>query len=79
MHQIGENACMQFFLGFSGYSSKAPFDPSMVVHCCKRHSDNDFRRIGELVVQHGKQMLIEVIASQPEEDDSDDQDSGNEG
>jgi len=23
---------MQFFLGFSGYSSKVPFDPSMMVH-----------------------------------------------
>ena len=30
--QIQENAYMQFFLGFSGYSSKVPFDPSMMVH-----------------------------------------------
>lgn len=30
--QIQENPCMQFFLGFSGYSSKVPFDPSMMVH-----------------------------------------------
>jgi hypothetical protein len=32
VEQIRENACMQFFLGFAGYSSKAPFDPSMMVH-----------------------------------------------
>jgi hypothetical protein len=66
-------------MGFSGYSSKAPFDPSMMVHFRKRYSDDDLRRINELVVQRGKEMLVEVIASQPEEEDSDDQDSGNEG
>ena len=79
VHQIRENAYMQFFLGFSGYSSKAPFDPSMMVHFRKRYSDDDLRRINELVVQRGKEMLVEVIASQLVEDDSDDQDSGNEG
>ena len=29
---IRENPYTQFFLGFSEYSSKAPFDPSMMVH-----------------------------------------------
>lgn len=28
VEQIRENAYMQFFLGFAGYSSKPPFDPS---------------------------------------------------
>ena len=32
VEQIRENAFMQFFLGFTGYSSKALFDPSMMVH-----------------------------------------------
>jgi hypothetical protein len=32
VEQIRENAYMQFFLGFAGYSSKSPFDPSMMVH-----------------------------------------------
>ena len=32
VEQIRENAYMQFFLGFAGYSSKPPFDPSMMVH-----------------------------------------------
>ena len=78
VHQIRENACMQFFLGSSGYSSKTPFEPSMMVPFRKRHSDDDLRRINELVVQRGKEMRIDVIASQPEEDGSDDPDSGNE-
>ncbi len=32
VEQIRENAYMQFFLGCAGYSSKAPFAPSMMVH-----------------------------------------------
>ena len=32
IEQIRENAYKQFFLDFAGYSSKAPFDPSMMVH-----------------------------------------------
>ena len=32
VEQIRENAYMRFFLGFAGYSTKAPFDPSMMVH-----------------------------------------------
>jgi len=54
--QIQENAYMQFFLGFSGYSSKVPFDPSMMVHFRKRFSDEDLRHINELVVHRGKEM-----------------------
>lgn len=30
--QIQENAYMQFFLGYSGYTSKVPCDPSMMVY-----------------------------------------------
>ena len=60
---------MQFFQGFSGYSSKAPSDPSMMVHFRKRSSEDDLRRINELVVRRGKEMLVEVIASRCDEDD----------
>ena len=70
---------MQFFLGYSGYSSKVPFDPSMMVHFRKRFSDEDLRHINELVVQRGKEMLIEAAASQSHDDDEssgDDQDDG---
>jgi IS5 family transposase len=31
VEQIRENAYIQFFLGFAGYSSKPPSDPSMMV------------------------------------------------
>jgi IS5 family transposase len=49
VEQIRENAYMQFFLGFAGYSSKAPLDPSMMVHFRKRFSEVDLKRIGELI------------------------------
>ena len=77
--QIQENAYMQFFLGYSGYSSKVPFDPSMMVHFRKRFSDEDLRHINELVVQRGKEMLIDAAASQSQDDDDssgDDKDDG---
>jgi hypothetical protein len=78
VRQIQENAYMQFFLGFSGSSSKILFDPSMIVHFRKRFSDEDLRRINELVVQRGKEILMEALAAQSDDDDnSKDQDSGN--
>ena len=44
---------MQFFLGFAGYSSKAPFDPSMMVHFRKRFAEKDLKRINELTAGSG--------------------------
>jgi hypothetical protein len=69
---IRENAYMQFFLGFPGYSSKAPFDPSMLVHFCKRFSEEDLNRITELIVQCGKAMVMGPVASAAEDQNSDD-------
>jgi len=71
VEQIRENAYMQFFLGFAGYSSKAPFDPSMMVHFRKRFSEKDLKRINELIAERGKAMVIEAISSL-NDDDSDD-------
>ncbi|CAK6697937.1 hypothetical protein IFHNHDMJ_02330 [Synechococcus sp. CBW1107] len=70
VEQIRENAYMQFFLGFAGYSSKAPFDPSMMVHFRKRFSEEDLKRINELIAERGKAMVIEAVSSLPDDDDS---------
>jgi hypothetical protein len=72
VEQIRENAYMQFFLGFAGYSSKAPFDPSMMVHFRKRFSEKDLKRINELIAERGNAMVIKAVASLPNDDDSDD-------
>ena len=76
VEQIRENAYMQFFLGFAGYSSKAPFDPSMMVHFRKRFSEKDLNRINELIAERGKALVMEAVASLPDDDDSDDPDAG---
>ena len=68
-------ATRQFFLGFAGYSSKAPFDPSMMVHFRKRFSEEDLNRINELIAERGKALVMEAVASLPD-DDSDDPDAG---
>ena len=72
VEQIRENAYIQFFLGFAGYSSKAPFDPSMMVHFRKRFSKEDHKRINELIAERGKAMVIEAVSSPRDDDDSDD-------
>jgi hypothetical protein len=75
VEQIRENAYMQLFLGFAGYSSNAPFDPSMMVHFRKRFSEEDLNRINELIAERGKAMVMEAVGSLPDDDDSDDPDS----
>ncbi len=74
VEQIGENAYIQFFLGFAGYSSMAPFDPSMMVHFRKRLSEEDLNRMNDLIADRGKEMVMEAVASLPNDYDSDDPD-----
>jgi len=69
--QIRENPYIQFFLGFEGYTSKKPFDPSMMVHFRKRLTDDDLRRINELVVQRGKEMLLKELEQRSADGDQD--------
>jgi IS5 family transposase len=79
VRQLQENAYMQYFLGFSGYSSKAPFDPSMMVHFRKRLSDKDLRTINELIVKRGKEMLVEAVAAGMDDSDEPDDPDGDGG
>jgi hypothetical protein len=58
VEQIRENAYVQFFFGFAVYSSKAPFDPSMMVHFRKRFSEEDLRRVNELIAERGKALAM---------------------
>jgi transposase, IS5 family len=69
IHQIRENAYMQFFMGFAGYMSKAPHDPSLMMRLRKQFSDEGLRRINEFVVQRGKAMLVEALAYQADDDE----------
>jgi IS5 family transposase len=71
VEQIREYAYMQFFLVFSGFSSKAPFDPSKMVHFRKRFSQEDLKRINELIAERGKTMVIEAMSSLNDDDPDD--------
>jgi IS5 family transposase len=70
VEQIRENAYMQFFLGFAGYSSKAPFDPSMMVHFRKRFTEEDLNQINEVIAERGKTMVIEAMSRLQDDDNS---------
>jgi IS5 family transposase len=65
VEQIRENAYMQVFLGFAGYSSKASFFSSTTVHFRKKFSQLDLIRINELMEERGKAMVMEALASLP--------------
>jgi IS5 family transposase len=45
----------------------------MMVHFRKRFSEEDLKRIKELLVQRGKAMLIEAVMNAVDGDDTDDQ------
>jgi hypothetical protein len=44
----------------------------MLVHFCKRFSEEDLNRITELIVQCGKAMVMGPVASAAEDQNSDD-------
>ena len=43
----------------------------MMVHFHKRFSEEDLKRISELIAERGKAMVIEAVSSLPDDDDSD--------
>ena len=67
---------MQFFLGFASNSSKAPFDPSMMVHFRKRLSEEDLKRINDLIVERGEAMVMEAVSRNHDDEGSDDPGAG---
>jgi IS5 family transposase len=56
--QITENICMQYFLGYSGFTKQPPFDPSLFVEIRKRLGD-------DLLAEMNLQIL--KASSNPEE------------
>lgn len=62
VEQIRENPYLQFFLGLSEYSDKAPFEASMLVHFRKRVNLELIGQINEAIVK----QRYEGDASKPE-------------
>jgi len=70
VEQIRENPYLQYFLGLSEYSDKAPFEASMMVHFRKRLNLEIVGRINERIVKPPKesgQKEIEVQQGKKEE------------
>lgn len=63
VRQFQENAFTHYTLGFSCHLSRVLFDPSMKARIRKRLSDEELRTINELIVQRGKEMLVEAVAA----------------
>ena len=76
VEQILENAYMQCCHGVVGYSNNAQFDPLMMVHFCRRFSEEDLNQINELITERDKAMVLKVVATLPDDDDSVDPDAG---
>jgi len=62
--QISENMYMQYFLGYSSFSSEPPFDPSLFVEFRKRLGDEVIAKMNERII------AISEEKDNKEEDDS---------
>jgi len=65
IQQIRENVYMQYFIGYSGFSSSAPFDPSLFVELRNRLGLEQINAINERVVR-----FIEEQSAVQQPDDS---------
>jgi len=61
VEQIRENPYLQYFLGLSEYSDKAPFEASMMVHFRKRLNLEFIGRINERIVKPPKELKQKEI------------------
>ena len=67
VEQIRENPYLQYFLGISEYSDKAPFEASMMVHFRKRLNLEIIGRINEQIVKRSIESKQEGQESQEKE------------
>jgi transposase, IS5 family len=78
VEQIRENPYLQYFLGLSEYSDKAPFDASMMVYFRKRLNLELVGRINEQVVK-GSKTLEQTPSMEQTRSTSEDKENDEEG
>jgi len=69
VEEIRENPYLQYFTGLAGYQSKAPFDPSMMVHFRTRISAEMLQRINERIIENRKHATVVKKRQTPKEPD----------
>ena len=69
VEQIRENPYLQYFLGLSEYSDKAPFESSMMVHFRKRLNLEIVGRINEQIVKSAKESGQKELEERPDKNE----------
>lgn len=72
VEQIRENPYLQYFLGLSEYSDKAPFDASSLVHFRKRLNARLLAQVNELIIEQTLQDPRDETPASDEDDNGDD-------
>ena len=63
--QIQENLYMQYFIGYSSFSSEPPFDPSLFVEIRKRLGLEQLEAINELIIEISTKLDIDKKDDEP--------------
>jgi hypothetical protein len=80
VEQIRENPSMQYFCGFESYTTKKPFDSSLMVHFRKRITAEMMKEISEeAFIRHAKKAIDEEENNNDDNNDSSGNDSSNGG
>lgn len=79
VEQIRENPYLQYFLGLSEYSDKAPFESSMMVHFRKRLNLEIVGRINEQIVKSAKESGQKELEEQKEQKEEKETEPANQG
>lgn len=67
--QIQENMYMQYFIGYSGFSKEAPFDPSLFVGIRKRLGASEVNAINEKIFELSKPKVVPATPSEKQAPD----------
>ena len=79
VEQIRENPYLQYFLGLSEYSDKAPFEASMMVHFRKRLNLEFVGRINERIVKAPKELEQKEIEEKQDKKEENETEPANHG
>ena len=72
IEQIRENPYLQYFLGLSEYTDKAPFEASSLVHFRKRLNTDLLSQVNELIIEQAQQLAKRESSASDEQDEGDD-------
>ena len=69
---LKENIYLQYFVGFTGFQKKAPFDASLLVHIRKRMGKEKFDLMNEEIIRVSEKIKVKPSKSKKTNDDKND-------